>query len=394
MGHFRCSTRHDSVRTGRWRDVATQFALVFGAAIFYFLVRGVTQGSVERAERNADWVLQVEREIGLDLETNAQDVILGHRLLVTLANWVYIWGHWPVIIATLFALHKWRPVDYLRFRNALFVSGAIGIVIYVTFPVAPPRLLDPIFHDTVTNLSTSYRVLQPPALVNKYAAMPSLHAGWNLLAGIALYGATRNRWLRSVAVVGPIAMAFAVVLTANHYLLDVVVGEVVALVGLALSLRWWPHPTWVSSNTVDDVPRSTRPWPSIRADRPGWIRAPGFAAAEPRSRDPQPPGHGSLPTGWQRPRRPPQTAPGRQQRPLGRLLRVVGGVRWAAGPQPNRADQLEVVDDQALHTGSDQLLGSDDLGDPPGDDRRGQCEQGRQTARRQEPFVDRNAVVR
>ncbi|MFW2336036.1 phosphatase PAP2 family protein [Ilumatobacter sp.] len=234
-------------RRGGWRDVATQFALVFGAAIFYFLVRGVTQGSVERAERNGESVLRVERVLGLDVETEAQDLILDHDVLVTLANWVYIWGHWPVIIVTLFALHRWRPVDYLRLRDALFVSGAIGVVIYMTFPVSPPRLLDPLYRDTVTDLSSSYRVFQPPALVNKYAAMPSLHAGWNLLAGMALYGATRNRALRSVAVAGPIAMAFAVVLTANHYVLDVVAGEAVALAGLALSLRWWPRPTWTSA---------------------------------------------------------------------------------------------------------------------------------------------------
>lgn len=243
-------------QTGRWRAVATQFGLLFGAAIFYFLVRGVTQGSVERAEHNANRVLDVEHALGLDVESAAQSLILDHRALVTLSNWVYIWGHWPVIIATLYALHRWRPIDYLRLRNALFVSGAIGIVIYVTFPVAPPRLLDPIFRDTVTDLSSSYRVLQPPALVNKYAAMPSLHAGWNLLAGVVLFGATRRRLVRALAIAGPIAMAIAVVLTANHYVLDVIVGDTVALTGLALSLRWWPHPAFTAA-TNDDVASST-----------------------------------------------------------------------------------------------------------------------------------------
>jgi membrane-associated phospholipid phosphatase len=229
-----------SRRVARWRDVATQFALVFGAAIFYFLVRGVTQGSVERAERNARAILRAERALGIDVEMGAQALIVGQHVLVMLANWVYIWGHWPVVIATLYSLHRWRPQHYLMLRNALFVSGAIGIVIYITFPVAPPRLLGSGYQDTVTQFSTSYRLLQPPALVNKYAAMPSLHAGWNLLAGIALFSAVRHRGLRLVSVLGPVAMALAVVFTGNHYVLDVVAGEVVALVGLALSQRWWP----------------------------------------------------------------------------------------------------------------------------------------------------------
>lgn len=240
------NARWRDVRNARWRDVAEQFALVFAAAIFYFFVRSVTQGSTELAERNADTILRIERWLRLDVEVWAQELIVDRPVLVTLSNWVYIWGHWPVIIVTLYALHRWKPVHYLRFRNALFVSGAIGIVIYMSLPVAPPRLLDPVYQDTVTDHSTSYRVLQPPALVNKYAAMPSLHAGWNLLAGIALYGATTRRGLRAISVAGPIAMALAVVLTANHFVLDVIAGEVVALIGLALSRYWWPHPEVVA----------------------------------------------------------------------------------------------------------------------------------------------------
>jgi membrane-associated phospholipid phosphatase len=234
-------TGRTSPQRGRWGEVATQFLLVFAAALFYFVVRGATQGSVEKSEENARSILRLERWMGLDLEQGAQDLIATDDVLVMLSNWVYIWGHWPVLIGTMFALHRWRPRDYLRLRNALFVSGAIGMIIYATFPVAPPRLLDPQFRDTVTELSRSYRVLQPPGLINRYAAMPSLHAGWNLLAGIAIVRASRQPFIRALGVVGPIAMAFAVVSTGNHFVLDVVGGAVVALTGSFLADRWWPR---------------------------------------------------------------------------------------------------------------------------------------------------------
>lgn len=230
-----------SPRRRRWGGVATQFVLVLAAALFYFLVRGATQGSIEQSDENARSILRLERGMGLDLERGAQELIGTHDVLITLSNWVYIWGHWPVLIGTLYALYRWRPLDYLRLRNALFVSGAIGMIIYATFPVAPPRLLDPQFRDTVTELSKSYRVFQPPALVNKYAAMPSLHAGWNLLAGIAIVRASRMPIVRALGVVGPIAMAFAVVSTGNHFVLDVVGGAIVALTGSFLADRWWPR---------------------------------------------------------------------------------------------------------------------------------------------------------
>jgi hypothetical protein len=156
-------------------------------------------------------------------------------------NWIYIFGHWPVIAAALIWLFHTRRTDYLVLRNALFVSGAIGLVIFMRYPVAPPRLLGVGLEDTVTRFSTAYRTLQPPALINKYAAMPSLHVGWNLLVGISLVRASRRRVIRVLGVAGPILMATAVIATANHYVLDVIVGCLVALVGLAVSMRFTPR---------------------------------------------------------------------------------------------------------------------------------------------------------
>ena len=154
----------------------------------------------------------------------------------TLANWIYIWGHWPVIIVTMTWL-AWQHRDvFLRLRNGMLVSGGIGLVIFATYPVAPPRLADQGLVDTVTRSSESYRVLQPPEFVNQYAAMPSLHSGWDLLIGIAIFTAATTTWLRIVGVVLPIAMMFAVVATANHFVLDVVAGVLLALVGHAVAL--------------------------------------------------------------------------------------------------------------------------------------------------------------
>jgi membrane-associated phospholipid phosphatase len=66
--------------------------------------------------------------------------------------------------------------------------------------------------------------------------MPSLHFGWNLLVGIVLFTAFGCLAIRIFALTMPIAMAFAVVATANHFVLDVVVGVVVVTAGLAFAL--------------------------------------------------------------------------------------------------------------------------------------------------------------
>lgn len=228
--------RTREIRTGHgWSEFMRQLLLVLCAILFYFAVRGLTEGAQEVAVANGHHVLNLEQHLRIDVEQSAQNLIADSQVLTTLANWIYIWLHWPVIAITLIWLHRKRRYDYLLLRNAMFISGAIGLVFFIFFPVTPPRLLGPEFIDTITEHSTSYRVLQPPGLVNQHAAVPSLHVGWNLLVGITLLGVTRNRLVRSFAVTSPILMMFAVVATANHYVLDAVAGSVVALIGLSLA---------------------------------------------------------------------------------------------------------------------------------------------------------------
>ncbi len=228
--------RRDVESTPPLAELVKQTALIGCAVLFYFAVRGQTEGAEATAIDNGRWILEREEDLGIAVERSMQGWTDSHGL-TTVANWVYIWFHWPVIAATLLWLHHTRIGSYLILRNAMFISGAIGLVIFVLLPVAPPRLINAGFVDTVTEFSTSYRVLQPPALVNKYAAMPSLHVGWNLLIGIALFASSTRLPIRCVAVGGPVLMALAVVVTANHYILDGVVGSIVALVGLWAARR-------------------------------------------------------------------------------------------------------------------------------------------------------------
>ncbi len=264
-----------------WPELTKQIFMIGLAVLLYFGVRGQTEGAEALALQHGRDVLDLETKLHLDWEMGLQSLVTPSRVLTTLGNWIYIWLHWPVMVLTLLYLHRSNRLEFLMLRNAMFVSGAIGLVIFISYPVAPPRMLDG-FTDTVTDLSTSYRVLQPPNLVNKYAAVPSLHAGWNLLVGVAFYRASTHRtFLRVFGIVSAAAMAYAVVATANHYILDVVAGYAVALVGLAVSLaitvpiarRIPPLPGWRQRNVVKDHSVGTNL--DQGADGGGVLSAPG-----------------------------------------------------------------------------------------------------------------------
>ncbi len=248
-------------------ELVKQVGLVSLAVLLYFGVRGLTQGDVETATRNGLEVLRFERLMGIDIEHWAQQLILDHHWIVTIANWIYIWGHWPVIVAALVWLHRTRRLDYLQLRNAMFISGAIGLLIFANYAVAPPRLLDVGLTDTVTDFSNSYRVLQPPSLVNKYAAVPSLHVGWNLLIGIALIRASKNWLVRTLGFLSPVAMTITVIVTANHYVVDAILGVGVALAGWAVALWLTPRMITTEAKLGQRLQRIRRAEVGHRADK-------------------------------------------------------------------------------------------------------------------------------
>jgi len=211
--------------------------VVGGGAVLYFGVRGLTEGDVAAANRHARQLVELEQALGIHAEEAVQEPVARSDTLTAVMNWIYIWGHWPVIIATLLWLLLSHPTVYARTRDAMLLSGAVGMVVFALWPVAPPRLADLGLVDTVTEYSRSYRVLQPPAFTNQYAAMPSLHVGWDLLIGLAIVVAASRLWVRVIGGLLPMLMGWAVVATANHFVLDAVVGVLLVLVSLWLVTR-------------------------------------------------------------------------------------------------------------------------------------------------------------
>ncbi len=233
--------------------------LVIVVAVFlYFAVRGLVETRIPLAHAHARAIVDLERRLGIFVEPDLQALIVPHDWLVAMANWVYIYGHWPVVALTLVWLHLRHNSVYPQFRNALLISGAIGLVIFALYPVAPPRFLPDLgFWDSVTARSNSYRVLQPPSLVNKYAAMPSLHLGWNLIMGIAWARYATTPAGRLFGWLMPVAMMLAIVVTANHYLLDGIAGGALALVGLSIATVVATHHRSASVPSLQTAPACT-----------------------------------------------------------------------------------------------------------------------------------------
>jgi len=216
-----------------WSGFGWQILLLTPPGLLYFFVRDLSAGQERAAFANAASIVDLQKSLGLDWESTLQQRILDTNWIVSVMNWVYIYGHFPVILGSLVLLFGMSRRNFITLRNALVVSGTIGLVCFALYPVAPPRLFDPtVFFDSLGELSSSYQVLQNPKVTNQFAAVPSFHVGWNVLVAIAVFRASSFRLLRLVAVAFPLLMMAAVILTANHWLLDIVAGLSVAFIGI------------------------------------------------------------------------------------------------------------------------------------------------------------------
>ena len=85
------------------------------------------------------------------------------------------------------------------------------------------------------NNDRSHFIAHPSLVVNEFAALPSFHIGWVALACAVLMLATQRRWPRGLLIVPPILMTVAVIVTANHYVVDVAASVAISLAALAVS---------------------------------------------------------------------------------------------------------------------------------------------------------------
>jgi membrane-associated phospholipid phosphatase len=254
---------------GGERGLATQIALVTTGFVLYLGVRAVTRGDGPVAIGHAHDVLHAERSVGLDWEKAGQAFTLRHGRLRSLFDTVYASLYWPMLVGALALLWRSDRRRYVILRDAMAISGAVGLLVFALYPVAPPRMLDG-YVDTISANARQHFIAHPSSFVNPYAALPSFHAGWVALAALMLAVSARSWSVRALALVPAPLMAVTVVVTANHYVVDVLAGIGLSLLGAAIA-------TWLHRERIAAPP------PSPHVPAPTAAPGPTGLAPEPRA---------------------------------------------------------------------------------------------------------------
>jgi membrane-associated phospholipid phosphatase len=119
---------------------------------------------------------------------------------------------------------------------------ALVLPVFWALPMSPPRFALP----GVVDIVAEYDILGSHASrgigngQNLYSAMPSLHVGWSAWCAYAVWSALRasHPRLALLSWVFPLVMAADVLVTGNHYVLDIVGSGVLLVLSIAAVSVW------------------------------------------------------------------------------------------------------------------------------------------------------------
>jgi hypothetical protein len=224
-------------------------ANVAAVLILFQLYKLVRRTFIERGEtlgyQHADQVVNFEKRLHLFFEPDLQRWILDSTNYIRGFNYVYSYMMW-IVLTCLGLMIVFAHDKYRFWRRVLFCSMALALPWFALYPLAPPRFLPNLgFVDTLAIYGPQYFKDSGVVQANRFAAMPSMHCGWTLIAACMLTVTLKQYIGRFAYIFGAAlssTMFVTVIVTGNHWWVDGVVGWGVVGASYLLAQRlpaWW-----------------------------------------------------------------------------------------------------------------------------------------------------------
>jgi membrane-associated phospholipid phosphatase len=222
-----------------WGDAGCQIGILVGVDIAYELVRGIADSQRADAIAHGTQVIDFERSTHTLFEPSLQAFFLPAHWTIDLANQLYLNAQFSIALGFLVWLYLFRNESYYFVRNMFVIAMGLALVGYIGFPTAPPRMFPQHgFVDTITDFSNvNHDSTLAKIFINPYAAIPSMHCAFALMIGATGVMVCRNRFAKALWVVWPVVIAWVVIVTANHYWVDVALGWGVAVTAALVAQR-------------------------------------------------------------------------------------------------------------------------------------------------------------
>lgn len=212
-----------------------EVVLGLGSYAVYLGVRAAVYrtGGRARAHRNGERLLAVEERCRIAVERSVQQRFDRYPRFQRVLAAGYAGLNMTVSVGHVMWLWYRADPGFARERRAVLAVFLGALPVHLLFPTEPPRKLEG-FTDTLAEGGWD---LESPFLsrfYNPITALPSYHCAFAVLTSAALAERARPGWPRLAARGYAPVVAFVVVSTANHYVVDVLAGAALG----AASWRW------------------------------------------------------------------------------------------------------------------------------------------------------------
>jgi hypothetical protein len=227
-----------------WVDLLRQLAMFVVAFMLYGLVRGAVAdpSHLYKPFGDATKIINFERALHIFVEPSIQAWVANSHWLMSALAWSYINTQFVITVVTLAVIYVRFNDSFYFVRNMFMIAMGLALVAYWLYPTAPPRLMPEWgFNDPVSQLATGgfswLDYTSARYVTNMYAAVPSMHVCFAVMIAWPMARLVSWRWAKLAWGLYPLVVTFIVVATANHFLVDVALGVLTAVVASALAHR-------------------------------------------------------------------------------------------------------------------------------------------------------------
>ena len=220
-------------------DALLQLSIFVAADLLYETVRGVAESDEAVPFDNARTLISTEKSLHFFVEQSIQSWAMGHRIIIDFANFMYVNSHFVITTSALVWLYLRHNDRFYFVRNMFVVAMGFALIGYLLLPTAPPRFFPELgFVDTIAYyVNVKHDSGFVTLFFNPYAAVPSMHVAFALLISGPAILTVRRKVFKALWALYPLVVAFVVVVTGNHWLMDALAGAAVAAASAIVSLR-------------------------------------------------------------------------------------------------------------------------------------------------------------
>ena len=224
-----------------YRRELAEIALYVGAYLVYVFSRGLVYDDPRAVGIvNGERIVELQSLLGFLWEPGWQAWAIEHvRGIVIFLNWAYIITYWPVILALAIYLFLRNRREYYYYRTVVLLDLIAALACFALFPVASPFAIPTVeLTDTIQVFGPAIYGSNTMAIFyNTSAAMPSLHFSWTIILGVYWWRSLPGPF-KAAGIVYPVMTFFAITITGNHFILDAIVGGLLAGVCFGIVEGW------------------------------------------------------------------------------------------------------------------------------------------------------------